>query len=132
MTHRRTRQLGIGWTLVILACLVAGPAVAQTTMTTAQKIELTVTPVPVGSLPAGTILVWSVEGSSATNILGTFVAVTDKLAAWYLPIKGGTHVVRVSFTVDGTTTPGSANLPITVTYLPPTSVTIVAAPPIPR
>ena len=118
--------------LLILA-LVPALALAQPiTMTTAQKVKLTVTPTPVDTIPVGTLLVWAVEGSTPTNVLGTFVDIPKEFAVWYLPSKGGGQVIKVSFTVDGTTTPMGASLPITVTYLPPTSVAIVAAPPVPR
>ena len=118
--------------LLILALLPVLALAQPITMTTAQKVKLTVTPTPVDTIPVGTLLVWAVEGSTPTNVLGTFVDIPKEFAVWYLPSKGGGQVIKVSFTVDGTTTPMGASLPITVTYLPPTSVAIVAAPPVPR
>jgi len=118
--------------LLILALLPVLALAQPITMTTAQKVKLTVTPTPVDTIPVGTLLVWAVEGSTPTNVLGTFVDIPKEFAVWYLPSKGGAQVIKVSFTVDGTTTPMGASLPITVTYLPPTAVAIVAAPPVPR
>jgi hypothetical protein len=117
--------------LLALTLLVAvAPVSAQTPMTTAQKIKLTVAPIPAGSIPAATALVWSVDGSTPTNILGTFTDVAGEFAAYYAPEKAGTQVVRVSMVVGGVTLPASITL--AVTLAPPSSITIVAGVPIPK
>lgn len=108
----------------------AAAASAQTTMTTAQKIKLIVVPTPAGAIPEGTFLVWSVEGDSPQTQMGIFDQVPGEFAVYYLPQRGGSHVVRVSLVVDGQTT--GASIAITVTVPPLASVTITAGVPIPR
>jgi hypothetical protein len=107
--------------------LLVTPAWSQTAMNTAQKVKLTVVPVPADSIPVGTVVVWAVDGGAAT---GTFTEVVGEFAAFYLPIKAGTHTVRVAVVVGGQTFPASHV--ITVTLAPPVSISIVAGTPIPK
>jgi hypothetical protein len=103
------------------------PIWAQTTMTTAQKVKLTVVPVPADSIPVATIVVWTVDGGAAN---GSFQDVAGEFAAYYLPVKAGTHITRMVVIVGGQTY--NASHTITVTLAPPASISIVAGTPIPK
>jgi len=116
---------------LIITLLVAVPAFCQTTMTTVQKVKLTLVPTPAATIPVGTLMVWSVEGSSATNVLGTFADISDEFAVYYLPVKGGSHVIRGGCIVGGQSF--TTTYTITVTFIViPTSIAITAGTPIPK
>ena len=116
--------------VLIVAVLVAAPASAQTSMTTLQKVKLTVVPTPAATIPAGTLMVWSIDGATAANPLGTFQNIAGEFAVWYLPVAGGSHVVRVSLVVGGQTFGASYPITVTVPVVMPTSVAIVASAPV--
>ena len=124
------KRLAIALCLII-ALLVAVPAFCQTVMTTVQKVKLTLVPTPAATIPAGTLMVWSVEGSSATNILGTFVDIPGEFAAYYLPVKGGSHVIRGGCVVAGTNFSATHTATVTLIAIP-ASIAITAGAPIPK
>jgi hypothetical protein len=106
---------------------------AGVTMTTAQKVQLTLTPTPAGTIPVGTLVTWFVEGQTPTNVLGSFAEASmgggiNGLSVWYLPVKSGTHIVHASINIDGA--PYDAPITITVGAVRPTSVAITAGTPV--
>jgi len=126
--------------IVSLALLaVASVSAAQpepTVMSTAQKVKLTVaatlngTPVP---LPSGTLLVWSVEGDSASRPFGTFSSVDEEPAsAWYAPLRAGQHTVRVSLVAGDKVLEATATVVIAVNAVIPDALTITVGTPIDR
>ena len=124
------KRLAIALCLII-ALLVAVPAWCQTVMTTAQKVKLSIVPTPAATIPAGTLMVWSVEGSSATNVLGTFVDIPGEFAAYYLPVKGGSHVIRGGWVVGGQSFTATHTATVTLIVIP-ASIAITAGAPIPK
>lgn len=83
-----------------------------TALTLAQKVKLAVAGLNAAgqpaALPPGQIVVWTIDGASATNILGTFETVplpgggVEPATTWFLPAKAGTYTIQISFVYAGT------------------------------
>jgi len=95
-------------------------------LTLAQKVKLAVAGLNAAGQPAALpddqIVVWTIVGSSPTNILGTFDTVplpgggVEPAAAWFLPAKAGTYTIEISFVFSGT--PYTFRVAVIVTTAP--------------
>ena len=132
------KRLSLLVVLVLMALALSVPSFAQTTMTTLQKVKLTVVAKNAAGavipIPPGSTMVLAVTSVPVSASPGTFtdMITVAEWSAFYNPVVAGVHTVAVALNVAGTTY--NATLPITVTLgvVMPTTITIVAGVPVAR